>query len=71
MTYLTPEEVDPRALQEWQGRVIQEERPFVKLLSAPVYYEEEQGGVMKGEWRALAQVDTCVCVIEVKMRRLS
>jgi hypothetical protein len=56
-------------LDAMKGRVlVATDRLFVKLLSAPHYYEEEVvPGISKGEWRALAQVNDYVCVIEVRI----
>lgn len=48
------------------GTVISE-HPYVKLITAPAYYEEEVvSGVTKGEWRALARVNETLCVIALK-----
>jgi len=55
-------------LESFVGKVISE-RPYVKLLSAPTWYEEEcVVGVPLGEWRALAQVEQTVAVIAVKVK---
>ena len=54
-------------LEAWKGAVIKE-KPYVKLLTAPTLYEEEVlPGVVKSEYRALAQVDDALCVISVRV----
>lgn len=54
-------------LEAFAGKVISE-HPYVKLLAAPHYYEEEcVPGLTKGEWRALAQVNESLCVITVNI----
>jgi len=51
------------------GRVIRKSGPYVKLVTDPEWYEEEAiPGVVKGEWRALANVDGALCVIAVTIK---
>jgi hypothetical protein len=66
---LKPEEVTPDMLKECEGRIICE-RPYVKLLSAPTYYEDEVvPGMVNGEWRAVAQFEDTIAVVIVTLRQ--
>lgn len=54
---LLPIEIGVNILRGWEGKVIQE-NPYIKLLSNPEYRNER--------WEALAQVNSSLCLIEVK-----
>lgn len=65
-----PDDIAEEQLAGWAGKVLREEKPFVQLLTAPAYYEEETlPGVTHGEWRALANVNGALCVIAVTLMR--
>lgn len=62
------EHVGRERLTGWAGTVIRREGPYVKLLTDPVWFEEEVvPGVVRGEWRALAQVEGCLAIISVNV----
>lgn len=54
---LSPLEIGKNVLKGWEGKVISEEKPFVRLITDPVY--------VNGRWEALANVNGALCRIEV------
>ena len=54
---LLPLEIGKNVLTGWEGKVIRNEKPYIKLLTNPVYRNQR--------WEAVAQVDTMLCWIEV------